>query len=185
MAIAVRLETLKEGPKSGRVRLDAAAVGALLDGRYTPASAPLDLSWTLNMTAGVVQLNAEVTGQLRFACARCVAPLTLPVSVPVSHHWVPASDLHVDGLTEDGDFDRDPDVSGHDGEAVDLEPIVHECLLVEFPFAPDCDSSVEGRCPEWTDEARVLHPGGEAPEVPSETPFAALAGLKVTEPSEG
>lgn len=183
MAIAIRLETLAEGPRSGVERVDPTLLTSQLNGIFQPGNQPLKLHWTATEVARIVEVSARLEGELRYGCARCVKPLTYPVSVALSHHWVPLGDLEI-GDDPASDFDRDPDVSEHDGVEIDLEPVVIECALVEFPFAPDCELSVEGRCPDWTDEARVLHPGGEAPDVPRKNPFAALADLKLTPDAE-
>ena len=184
MAIAIRLEILVDGPRSGTEIIDPNLVASQLDGTYSAGDEPLHLDWTLTEVARIVELSARLHGQLRYACARCSDPLHFPVSVDISHHWVPLGDLFA-GDDDTDDFERDPDVSEHDGLEIDIEPIVLECVVVEFPFAPACDVSAEGRCPEWTDEPRVIHPGGEAPVVERKSPFAALAALKLGPEAEG
>ena len=183
MAIPLRLEILADGPRSGVESVDPNLIIGQLDGVFQPGDQALELHWQASEVARIVEVKARLAGRLRYGCARCVQPLTFPVDISLSHHWVPPGSLDL-GDDASAGFDRDPDVTEHDGVEIDLEPVVIECAVVEFPYAPDCDLSVEGRCPDWTDEARVLHPGGPAPEVPRKNPFAALADLKLSPDAE-
>ncbi|MCO4761899.1 MAG: DUF177 domain-containing protein [Myxococcales bacterium] len=183
MAIAIRLEILADGPRSGTETVAPTLLTSHRDCAFEPGNKPLSLDWTATEVARVVELKARLRGELSYGCARCTDPLTFPLDVAISHHWVPAGGLDIGG-DEVSEFDRDPDVSEHNGVEIDIESVVLECVMVDLPFAPDCDVSAQGRCPDWTDEARIVHHGGKAPEVEGENPFAALAGLKLTSDAE-
>ncbi len=183
MAIAIRLEILADGPRSGTEQIAASVLTSELDRSFKPGNEALTLDWSLTEVARIVALTAKLRGEVKFACSRCSDPLTLPLNVDIAHHWVPAGELEVDGASTT-DFDRDPDVSEHDGFEIDIEPIVMECVLVDFPFAPACDLSLEGCCPDWTEDPRILHPGGEAPDIELKIPFASLADLYLTPDAE-
>lgn len=184
MGIEIRIETLSDGAKSGQLQLEESLWVEDLGDIYGPAEEPLQLTWELSSVGTLIAFSGRVTGELRYRCARCTEGLALAVDIPMEHHWVGQGQLSADGGDELDGFDRDPDVSEHDGETVDLEPVVRECLVVEAPFAPSCDVSVSGPCPDWTEEAPVLHPGGAAPDVEPDHPFAALASFNLSEPRE-
>ena len=181
MSLTVRLDILKDGAKSGVEVVEEDLWREDLGAIFRAATEPLSLKWRLSAVGGVIEFHGDIAGELAYACASCTEPLKLNVQVEVSHHWVPAGQLSADGEETLSGFDRDPDVSEHDGEEIDLSPVIRECLLVELPYAPSCDVSATGPCPEWSDEPRVIHPGGEAPEVKPNSPFAALASIKLSD----
>ncbi|HAN31366.1 MAG TPA: hypothetical protein DCQ06_07195 [Myxococcales bacterium] len=179
MSLTIRLAILKDGAKSGAASIDPELWQDDLGAIFSAAESPLMMKWSLSAVGGVVELAGEIEGALRFDCARCAEQQQLSVSLPVAHHWVPAGQLSVDIDEELTDFDRDPDVSEHDGDALHLEPIVRESLLVELPYAPRCADGLGGPCPDWTDTAATMGVQTEAPEVEPDHPFAALASMKL------
>lgn len=90
---------------------------------------------------------APVTGE----CARCLDPLSGRVEVAVSELFA-----YPDSATDDT---TDPDeVSRVVGDLIDLEPVVHDALLLELPQVPLCRQDCPGLCPQCGGRRAELGP---------------------------
>lgn len=174
MTIRIRLQELEDGPRSGEDVLPDTFAERL--GRDYSVQEPIRVRWKAQMVHQVVEVQARVEGELGFGCSRCGDPLRLPVSQTVRHHWVAKGSLDEGDAADDGEGD-DPDLSEHDGVAIDLDEVLLDAVIVEVPFAPDCTDTVSGRCDNYRDEAIVYHAGGPPPEDDGRhRPFADLLG---------
>ncbi|MGH3719127.1 MAG: YceD family protein [Pseudonocardiaceae bacterium] len=110
--------------------------------------------------------SAPVTGQ----CARCLDPLVDSLEVELTELFA-----YPDSAT---DASTDPDeVSRVVDGLVDLEPVVHDALLLALPQAPLCSEDCPGLCPECGGKWAEL--GADHRHETMDPRWAALAtGLK-------
>jgi len=130
-----------------------------------------------------VHLSGKVTGHVVVACSRCLGAAKIPFEEPLNVTYMPAAEIAalaapVGGEAEDGVelADDDLDVFPFDGEAVDLEPLVREQLVLAVPYAPLCREDCAGLCPQCGID-RNAQTCTCAP--PIDPRFAALQGLKL------
>lgn len=175
MTIRISLDSLITGPRTDSDVLDPAFAAERLGADFGVA-VPFVVRWKAQRVQTVVQVKAEIRGAFSCLCSRCGDPMVLPLAIEVDHHWLPAGELEV--AAGEGP-DDDPDVSAHDGVAIDLEPLALDVLLVEVPLAPACAAGDPTRCARMGDEPIVYYAGDPPPDVPEEKPFASLlAGLR-------
>jgi uncharacterized protein len=102
-------------------------------GSSVPAGARLQADVTLESIAGGVSVSGVVTAPWRGECRRCLEQASGTLNLRVRELY-----------TEDGDGeDTYPLVD----DQVDLEPLVHDAVLLELPIAPVCDEGCRGLCP--------------------------------------
>ena len=102
-------------------------------GSAVPADAVLSADVVLDAVLGGVAVEGTVTAPWVGECRRCLAPATGELVVAVRELY-----------TEDGDGEDTYPL--HD-DTVDLEPLVHDAVLLELPQAPLCRPDCAGLCP--------------------------------------
>ncbi len=102
-------------------------------GSAVPAGADLRADVTLEAIAGGITvvglLEAPWTGE----CRRCLTTASGTLRIPVRELY-----------RSDGDGE---DAYRLVADEVDLEPLVHDAVLLELPIAPVCDEGCLGLCP--------------------------------------
>lgn len=156
---------------------------ALGDGEAGSATLDADL-----YTEGAnVHVAGTVKGEVVVACSRCLGPARIPVDETVRVTFMPASEIQEKPAETDGQngdtaeagvelTEEDLDVFPYDGEAVDLEPLIREQLVLSVPYAPLCREDCKGLCPQCGVDRNVTTCTCEPPGDPR---FAALKGLKL------
>jgi uncharacterized protein len=134
---------------------------------------------------------ARGTSEVRFGvtCSRCLGPATIVAEEPeLKLTFLPpartpppaaASRQEEDEEEPAGELElEDLDTFSHDGECVDLEPVLRELLLLAIPMAPLCSEACKGLCPSCGVDRNQTSCACEA-VAPTQSPWArALAGLK-------
>lgn len=152
---------IREIPDAGRrVELDlpvASLEHALLPAYEAagPARAVLDV----RRVGPAVVVEGQLTWTLRFQCSRTGEPGTTVLAVPVSELIEPASASHValeDGV--DADLVSLDEPYAHDGETVNLEPLVREKLVLAQDPYPVIDSAPPAGGPVWTSSTDEVDP---------------------------
>lgn len=177
MPITVRLDELSKGPVRRTEPLQKSWCQERIGDHCRPADVPFEVELYVRAAATVVEADCRVQGALSLACSRCADPITVPFDVTFTHRFVPKGQLDTDGDYDDDLFAADPDVSEHDGGAIDLEPLCIEYALLELPFAPSCADRPQGPCPDWSDEPARF--GDEFAEDEDESPWDALRKITV------
>jgi uncharacterized protein len=108
--------------------------GLEVTGSAVAPGAPVTAEVTLESVLGGVSVTGTVTAPWTAACRRCLAPAEGTIVVPVREVY-----------TGDGDGE---DTYPLDGDDLDLEPLVHDAVLLELPQAPLCREDCAGLCPE-------------------------------------
>ncbi|MGN6444577.1 YceD family protein [Amnibacterium sp.] len=76
-----------------------------------------------------VLASGTVVGQADGECARCLAPVSIPVQVEFAELF---------GYPADEPFDHQLD-----GDLLDLEPVVRDAVVLALPFQPECVGGCE------------------------------------------
>jgi uncharacterized protein len=116
----------------------------------------------LESILGGVSVRATVSAPWEGSCRRCLAPARGTVRVAVRELF-----------TRGGDPEETYPLAD---DRVDLEPLVHDAVLLELPVAPLCRDDCAGLCPTCGAELDVAPCGCEPPADPR---WAALDVLRV------
>ncbi len=129
--------------------------------------------------------NGSIKGRVRVACGRCVAAVDVPFDEKIRVTYLPKHEIEADSADEkpapESDEgveldEEDLDLFPYDGEAIDLEPLVREQVILAVPYAPLCKEDCAGLCPQCGADRNAGPCGCEKPVDPR---FAALKGLKL------
>ena len=148
----------------------------------TVYSVPLDAGCVVELECGeaeplhTVQCDGELAGVLTLPCHRCLGPAKVPLAVPVHTIFVPPAKIPVEDTTADPEAD-DLDFAHHDGEIVDLAPIMREYIILAVPLRILCKDDCLGLCPQCGTDRNAAACSCLPP--PSIGPLAALKNLKL------
>lgn len=139
----------------------------------------------LRFASGNVLFHGDLSGSLVVECQRCLGPASLSLAEPLHLTFVPAdTQVSPDALDEGEEvlpqdpFDPDDiDYAHHDGETVDLGPVLRDYILLDLPITVVCREDCQGLCPSCGQNRNQ----GTCPCRPISplSPFAALKDLKV------
>jgi uncharacterized protein len=156
-----------------------------LDADLARSSGDADLELTRAAGRGEeIYVRGRLKGVAVVPCARCLAPATVAVDVPVQMTFVRAAAERPE-VESSADHPLDQtDTGTHDGEWLDLAPTLRELYILSLPISPRCKESCAGLCAvcgaDKNDPAQrdCGHPqGGPALLDPR---FAGLKDLKLT-----
>ena len=129
-------------------RFTAAEVRAMLGkSGLEPLDRPaeFEVELTLYRSNDAVMVYGSDQGHFWLSCSRCLGPCQVEVSDPK---------LHLTFLPPPTEFEQereldldDLDTAAHDGVEVDLEPLLHEQLVLAVPINPVCRPDCKGICP--------------------------------------
>lgn len=151
---------LAEGPGAHR---DVAVRDLRLDlGGDLEQGAPIVGSIRLARTNRGLFVTGRLRTTLRETCARCLAPIEIPIEMAIDEEALPSIDIH-SGLPTDASVD--PEVARlTDHHEIDLERLVREAISLAEPIAPVCRQDCPGLCTECGGELAVGdHDHGDAP----------------------
>ena len=122
-----------------------------------------------------VRLRSEIQTELELLCDRCLTPARTPLAVEFDTSFIPreveaAKDENVELAAED------LILSAYDGEAIDLDELVREQVLLALPSRRLCKEDCEGLCPKCGTDLNAGRCSCEQVEV--DPRWSALAGLK-------
>jgi uncharacterized protein len=143
---------IKDIPAAGLL-CDQALERALLAEALDGVSADLDrtagaVHLELTRAGDEVYVRGKVVATVSLPCGLCLGPARVDVDSPVKMVYVRDTD------DEDEDDDEtaadeldDEDFGHHDGEWVDLAPMVREQLILALPMVARCKEGCRGLCP--------------------------------------
>ena len=108
---------------------------------------PLDLELRLQRTNRGVLVRGNVTAPLRRTCARCLDPYVDEVTVPISEEFLPSVDPE-SGATLAGPAADEQVQAINEHHEIELDPILHDELLLTEPMHPLCRPDCPGLCSE-------------------------------------
>ena len=133
------------------------------------------LAWQVDVTntGDAFLVAGTVEGEATTSCARCLDEFSFPVTGEIEGYYLIGSETEAPQDMDADEFDVLPD-----DNAIDLMPLLHAALLLEFPLVPLCAEDCLGLCPTC---GANLNEGacGCTPATPGDdataNPFAVLA----------
>ena len=107
---------------------------------------PATVTGKVRLSGEQVFVNGHVETRAQVECDRCLQPVAIPVNADFTLEYISGSDYEssdVVELTED-----ELSVSVFDGEALDVDEIVKEQILLAVPTRMLCREDCKGICPE-------------------------------------
>lgn len=92
-----------------------------------------------------VRLQGTINARAEIDCNRCLASIDVPVSTSFEVTYVPATDYAADETAEL--HEEDLSVSVFDGDAIDIDDLVREQVLLALPTRALCRDDCKGLCP--------------------------------------
>jgi uncharacterized protein len=132
-----------------------------------------------------VQCDAKIEGYLTLPCHRCLEDARVPLSIPLHTIFVPQPKVPIEDMSPDGDGPAeddageadDLDFAHHDGEIVDLAPIVREYIILAVPLRILCKDDCLGLCQSCGTDLNVS--SCSCAPAPVLGPLAALKNIKL------
>lgn len=115
--------------------------------------------------------SAAVTVTMQ--CGRCLAEFEHRIEAVVEAPFFPR--LPKEGKTDEEEEDEG-DINYHDGETVDVFPVLHDQLILALPLKPLCREDCKGLCPRCGEDLNVKECG--CPKGSPGSPFEELKKLK-------
>ena len=174
--LVVDIRDLSRRPGSTRVverRVPTpAAIGVEM--ARVPDGATLLLDFRLESVTEGVLVTGTVTAPLEGVCGRCLEPVSADITVDVCELFA-----YPDSAT---DATTDPDeITRIEGDLIDLEPVVHDVLVLEMPVTPLCRPDCAGLCPDCGQRLDDVGPGHEHEQI--DPRWAALAERRTDDDS--
>jgi DUF177 domain-containing protein len=126
---------------------------------------------------GEVTLRGSIDSSVELRCDRCLAPVAQPVKIDFKAELA-ARDAVAGEAT--GLQDADMDFSLLEGEAIDLDEIVREQILLALPARHLCSDDCKGLCPTCGANGNESECGCDTKE--ADPRWSALAELKDRKP---
>lgn len=139
----IELEKLEEsGGKFSR----AYEVGELpLQDAEVQLVGPAEIHGRIRRKGPEVELRGELDAKISVPCGRCLKPVELPIHSKFAERFVPAVSWVAEAqheLTEE-----DLNLVVFDGEAIELDDVIREEILLGVPGQVLCSEDCKGLCP--------------------------------------
>lgn len=122
-----------------------------------------------------ILVRGHLKGSLQVSCSRCLTLFSHPVEADFDLLLAPGPESV--GKEEEELSKADLDVDFYTGEAVNLESILREQILLTLPLKPLCSEACQGICPHCG--ADLNQETCECVAEDSDSPFAILKKIKV------
>ena len=133
----VDVTDLLDRPGQSKVlALDTPLEGLRVALAEVPADRPVHAALRLEGVSEGILVSGRLSADVRLTCARCLTPLEGAVETEVQELFVP--DPGPEGEAEGYPLGEP--------EAVDLEPMVRDAVVLALPFAPLCRPECQGLC---------------------------------------
>ena len=138
----LELEDLEKGGQVARVyQPDELA----LDEAELVLAAPAEVHGRIGRKGGEVDLTGNVRTTVETPCARCLKRVSVPINADFSERFVPAVSWR--GEAQHELAPEDLNVSVFDGQAIDLDELVREEIVLATAAQVLCREDCEGLCP--------------------------------------
>jgi uncharacterized protein len=117
---------------------------SLDDGRAA-LKGPAEVSGRIDRDGPKARIRGKLAAQVALDCDRCLQPVAIPIAVNFDLGYVPASEYEVEAVEELGSDDLP--VAVFDGEAIDIDELVREQVILELPARVLCREDCKGLCP--------------------------------------
>ena len=106
---------------------------------------PTEVRGLIRRAGNEIELRGQLEARIQTVCGRCLKSVVLPVSSEFLERFVPA----VSWLTEEQHelSEEELNLAVFDGEAIDLDDLVREEILLAMPARALCNEECKGLCP--------------------------------------
>jgi uncharacterized protein len=182
-----RIKDLETETKSLSMPVPAALLADVFEELGEVGDPKLMLEGELIKQGSNVLLQGSLRGSLKIPCQRCLEPAEFPVDVRLNTVYAPPSSRPIveeagaAGILRGDDDtwsdDDDLDYSHHDGEMVDLAPLLREQIILSFPITVLCREDCRGLCPQCGKNRNLVTCSCRPEAIRS--PLTALSNLKL------
>jgi uncharacterized protein len=109
-------------------------------------TAPANVTGKVRLAGREVFVNGHVDTRASAECDRCLQPVEIPVNTEFELEYIPGSEYEAGGAAELSEAEMS--VSVFDGEAIDVDEIVKEQIVLAVPTRMLCREDCKGICPE-------------------------------------
>ncbi len=180
LALEYRIKDLEGRDKDIDLSLSSAFVADALTGfDADPQDSSLTLAVRLSQCKSTILCDGWLRGHLALRCQCCLEPAVIDLAQRVHSIYVPVSDPIIessDGSDEEIDED-DLDYAHHNGEVVDLWPLLREQIILAIPITVLCQEDCRGLCPSCGADRNRTRCECQPAAVLS--PFSALRDIKL------
>lgn len=106
---------------------------------------PIEVQGQVYRRDGEAELRGNLSTRVAVACGRCLKPVELPVDITFDERFVPSVAWRNEEQHELQA--EDLNLSVFDGEAIDLDDVVREEILLALPGHVLCRANCKGLCP--------------------------------------
>ncbi len=107
----------------------------------------VEVAGTLSKSGKDIYLSGKIKTELRLLCSRCLESFQFPVDCELKSHFVPREETG----TEHPEIElsaSDIEIEYYDGDRIDINPSVHDQILLALPFVVVCGDNCKGLCVE-------------------------------------
>lgn len=135
---------------------------------------PATVSGTVRLSGHEVLVEGHVDTRAQVECDRCLKPVELPVNADFALEYITGADYESSSAAALSE--EELSVSVFDGQAIDVDEIVKEQVLLAIPARTLCREDCKGICPECGNDRNT----GECNCTPNEIDprWAALKDFK-------
>ena len=109
-------------------------------------TAPATVNGKVRLSGNEVFVNGHFDTRAQVECDRCLKPIELPVSADFELEYIPGSEYESTAAAELTESEML--VSVFDGDAIDVDEIVKEQILLAVPARMLCREDCKGLCPQ-------------------------------------
>jgi uncharacterized protein len=124
-----------------------------------------------------VYARGDLKALVTVPCASCLGPALVQIATPLRMTFVADAE---DAAPTEGSHDPldDTEVTIHDGQTVELSPVIRDQIILGLPMSPKCRDNCAGLCPTCGQNRNERDCGHEPPHL-QDPRFAALKNLKL------
>ncbi len=116
-----------------------------LDEEDVRLTEPAEVRGRIKRSGQEVELRGELRAKIESVCSRCLQPVELPIHAEFAERFVPAVSW---GAEEQHELhEEDLNLAVFDGEAIELNDLVREEILLAMPVQVLCREDCKGLCP--------------------------------------
>ena len=138
----IELESLEGG--KGKFAHDYAPGELVIEDERLSLVVPPKVSGDIRREGDRVKVKGRVTGRIQLECDRCLKPVELAVDSKFKLEYVTPKEY---AALQEGDLTEEQlDLATFDGEAIDVDALVTEELLLAAPDHLVCEEACKGMC---------------------------------------
>ncbi len=117
-----------------------------LDDQDVRLTAPAEVRGRISRSGKEVELRGHLDSRAEAPCSRCLKPVELPIHAEFAERFVPAVSWREEEQHELQE--EDLNLAVFDGEAIEIDDLVREEILLAIPAQVLCSDDCKGLCPD-------------------------------------